>query len=119
MKWTAHRVAQRAEKELQVRQKRHRTLDIRLLEREATASRGEQVQRDFVDSPGGAVPEADRLFIAIMRKRGYPTDDFGQRAADVSVEHPDVVEHYRKAHRAAVADERGDAGTEDLRQAAI
>ena len=63
--------------------------------------------------------EADRLVIAIMRKRGYPTDDFDQRAADVSVDHPDVVEHYREAHQIAVAHERGDAGTEDLRQAAI
>ena len=63
--------------------------------------------------------DADRLVIAIMRKRGYPTDEFDQRAADISVEHPEVVEHYRDAHRVAVAHERGDVGTEDLRTAAI
>jgi hypothetical protein len=110
------------EKELQARQKRHRTLDVRPLEPDERAGyreSWERVQNEFVDSPGDAVREADRLVIAIMRKRGYPTDDFDQRAADVSVDHPDVVEHYREAHRIAVAHERGDAGTEDLRQAAI
>ncbi len=111
-----------AEKELQERQKRHRALDIRPLERDEREGYREswkQVQNEFVDSPGDAVREADRLVIAIMRKRGYPTDDFDRRVADVSVDHPDVVEHYRVAHRVAVAHERGDAGTEDLRQAAI
>lgn len=110
------------EKELQARQKRHRTLDVRPLEHDERAGyreTWERVQNQFVDSPGDAVREADRLVIAIMRKRGYPTDDFDQRAADVSVDHPDVVEHYREAHRIAVTHERGDAGTEDLRQAAI
>ena len=111
-----------AEKELPARQKRHRMLDVRPLERNERAGyreSWERVQNEFVDSPGDAVREADRLVIAIMRKRGYPTDDFDQRAADVSVDHPDVVEHYREAHRIAVIHERGDAGTEDLRQAAI
>jgi hypothetical protein len=111
-----------AEKELQARQKRHRALDVRPLERDERAgyrNSWERVQNEFVDSPGDAVREADRLVIAIMRKRGYPTDDFDQRAADVSVDHPDVVEHYRQAHRIAVAHERGEADTEDLRLAAI
>jgi hypothetical protein len=111
-----------AEKELHERQKRHRALDIRPLERDEREGYREswkQVQNEFVDSPGDAVREADRLVIAIMRKRGYPTDDFDRRVADVSVDHPDVVEHYRVAHGVAVAHERGDAGTEDLRQAAI
>jgi hypothetical protein len=111
-----------AEKELHERQKRHRALDIRPLERDQREGYREswkQIQNEFVDSPGDAVREADRLVIAIMRKRGYPTDDFDRRVADVSVDHPDVVEHYRVAHGVAVAHERGDAGTEDLRQAAI
>ena len=111
-----------AEKDLQARQKRHNTLDIRPLERDERVGYQEswdKVQREFVDSPGDAVREADRLVIAIMATRGYPTDDFDQRAADVSVEHPEVVEHYRRAHQIAVAHARGDAGTEDLRQAAI
>jgi hypothetical protein len=111
-----------AEKDLQARKKRHHTLDIRPLERDERVGYREswdKVQREFVDAPGDAVREADRLVIAIMATRGYPTDDFDQRAADVSVEHPDVVEHYRRAHQIAVAHARGDAGTEDLRQAAI
>ena len=57
--------------------------------------------------------------IAIMATRSYPTDDFDQRADDMSAEHPDVVEHCRRAHQVAVAHERGDADTEQLRQAAI
>jgi hypothetical protein len=111
-----------AEKHLQGRQKRHCGLDLRPLERSERADyrkSWDHVQNEFVDSPGDAVRDADRLVIAIMRKRGYPTDDFDQRAADVSVEHPEVVEHYRDAHRVAVAHERGDAGTEQLRTAAI
>jgi hypothetical protein len=111
-----------AEKDLQARQKRHNTLDIRPLERDERVGYREswdKLQGEFVDSPGDAVREADRLVIAIMASRGYPTDDFDQRAADVSVEHPEVVEHYRRAHQIAVAHARGDAGTEDLRQAAI
>ena len=111
-----------AEKDLQARQKRHNTLDIRPLERDERVGYREswdKLQGEFVDSPGDAVREADRLVIAIMASRGYPTDDFDQRAADVSVEHPEVVEHYRRAHQIAVAHARGDADTEDLRQAAI
>ena len=111
-----------AEKELQGRKKRHDTLDIRPLEDTERASyreSWEKIQRGFVDSPGDAVRAADRLVIAIMSTRGYPTDDFDQRADDVSVEHPEVVQHYRSAHQVAVAHERGDAGTEDLRHAAI
>ncbi len=111
-----------AEKDLQARQKRHNTLDIRPLERDERVGYREswdQVQSAFVDAPGDAVREADRLVIAIMATRGYPTDDFDQRAADVSVEHPEVVEHYRRAHQIAVTHARGDASTEELRQAAI
>ena len=111
-----------AEKDLQARKKHHNTLDIHPLERDERVGYQEswdQVQREFVDSPGDAVREADRLVIAIMASRGYPTDDFDQRAADVSVEHPEVVEHYRRAHQIAVRTRARDAGTEDLRQAAI
>lgn len=111
-----------AEKDLQGRQKRHDTLDIHALDRAERArylGSWEKVQREFVDAPGDAVREADRLVIAVMAARGYPTDDFDQRADDVSVEHPDVVENYRRAHTIAVAHSRGDVDTEQLRQAAI
>jgi hypothetical protein len=75
------------------------------------------VQAQFVDDPAGAVSAADDLVQDVMAKRGYPVGDFDQRTADISVDHPDVVEHYRAAHDIAVAQENGDASTEDLRQA--
>jgi hypothetical protein len=75
------------------------------------------VQADFVDSPQSAVDEADALVIEVMRRRGYPMDDFEQRAADISVDHPDVVGHYREGHRLSALGARGQASTEDLRQA--
>jgi hypothetical protein len=110
------------ESDLAERQKRHRSLNIRPLDREERDSyrtSWDQLQGRFVDSPADAVREADVLVVAVMRKRGYPTDNFDQRADDISVEHPEVVEHYRAAHQVAMAQERGDAGTEQLRTAAI
>ena len=63
--------------------------------------------------------EADRLVIAVLRERGYPMDDFEQRAADISVDHPDVVENYRAAHGISLANDQDRASTEDLRQAMV
>ena len=77
------------------------------------------VQAQFVDDPQGAVGHADKLLGAVMEARGYPVADFAQRAADLSVDHAEVVQHYRTAHDIAVRHERGEAGTEDLRQAMI
>jgi hypothetical protein len=77
------------------------------------------VQGRFVDSPGGAVTEADQLLRDVMSTRGYPVTDFEQRAADVSVDHPLVIDNYRKAHEIAVRQGLGHASTEDLRQAMI
>lgn len=111
-----------AEKDLRQRQERHRALNIRPLDhaqRDGYRRSWDRLQAEFVDSPANAAREADTLVIAIMRKRGYPTDDFEQRAEDMSVEHPEVVAHYRDAHRVALAQQRGDAGTEELRKAAI
>jgi hypothetical protein len=107
------------ERELLERQKRHDALDIRPLSAEAReryAQRWQVTQTRFVDDPSGAVIEADTLVQQVMKERGYPTDDFEQRAADISVEHPDLVERYRTAHGIAQANERGQATTEDLRQ---
>jgi len=72
-----------------------------------------------VDDPVGATEEADQLVGEVMGERGYPVGDFEQRAADVSVQHPHVVEHYRAAHTIAVRNARGDADTEQLRQALV
>ena len=77
-----------------------------------------KVQARFVDSPGGAVTDADRLLGDVMSTRGYPVGDFEQRA-DISVDHPLVLENYRAAHKSALLQTQGRASTEDLRQAMI
>ena len=73
----------------------------------------------FVDNPKGVVMQADQLVRELMAKRGYPMGDFEHRAADISVDHPSVVEHYRAAQTIAVRDGRGEANTEELRQAVV
>jgi hypothetical protein len=111
-----------AERELQERRERREELDIRELSpgaRERYVDEWRTVQVRFVDDPGTSVGDADRLVQDVMRERGYPTDDFDQRAADVSVDHPHVVEHYRAAHAVWAANERGEATTEDLRQSLV
>lgn len=112
----------KAEAELAARKERVEALRIRSLEpreRDAFAERWRSAQAQFVDDPNGAIKEADRLVGEVMQARGYPVGDFEQRAADVSVDHPGMVEHYRAAHAIAQRNERGDAGTEDLRQAMV
>ena len=112
-----------AEAELQERRERRQQLDIRPLEpgaRDRYADRWQAAQRHFVDQPEPAVGEADSLVMEVMRDRGYPVaDDFEQRAADVSVDHPRVVEHYRAAHAISIRATGGEASTEDLRQAMV
>jgi hypothetical protein len=111
-----------AEKELQARADRRAKLDIRPLApevRERYADRWREVQTRFVDDPSKAVVEADELVARVMSDSGYPVDDFDQRAADVSVDHPRVVESYRAAHSVWEANRSGSAGTEDLRQALV
>jgi hypothetical protein len=78
-----------------------------------------RVQARFVDGPGGAVTDADQLLGDVMSTRGYPVTDFEQRAADISVDHPLVLENYRAAHRTALSQALGQASTEDLRKAMI
>jgi hypothetical protein len=78
-----------------------------------------KVQARFVDSPDGAVTDADQLLGDVMSTRGYPVGGFEQRAADISVDHPLVLENYRAAHGSAVLQTQGKASTEDLRQAMI
>jgi hypothetical protein len=73
------------------------------------------VQARFVDDPKQAIADADELIVAVMKDRGYPMEDFDQRTADISVDHPDVVEHYREAHGVALAHAKGGSDTEALR----
>jgi hypothetical protein len=107
-----------AERELRGRQKQHEKLDIRPLSRESRdryVRRWQSTQTRFVDDPKGAVAEADVLVQEVMEERGYPTKDFERRVADISVEHPELVEKYRTADGIARASERNEASTEDLR----
>jgi hypothetical protein len=118
----AHHDQREAERDLRQREERIEHLNIRPLEREERArfaDRWHAVQSRFVDEPTGATDEADELVGEVMAARGYPVGDFEQRAADVSVNHPRVVEHYRAAHAIALRNARGDADTEQLRQALV
>jgi hypothetical protein len=109
-----------AEAELRAREERREQLDIRPLPaaaRDRYIDEWQRVQALFVDDPQGAVHDGDMLIQSVMRDRGYPVDDFEQRSADISVDHPRVVENYRQGHQLANASARGDGTTEDLRQA--
>lgn len=113
---------QAAEAELEDRRARREKLEIAALDRASRERYLEQwrlVQARFVDSPTEATRAADRLITEVMRERGYPVEDFEQRAADISVDHPEVVDDYRAAHAVAEANERSEASTEDLRQALV
>jgi len=114
--------AARAEHLLQERQKRVKKLDITPLtdrQRHDFADKWEHAQARFVDDPAAAVADADVLVKEVMNIRGYPVADFEQRVADVSVDHPAVVQNYRLAHGIAIRHEREDVGIEKLREAMI
>src|SRR2546423_6187690 len=109
-----------AETELQAREERRQQLEIRPLSSAARSRFFESwqgVQAQFVDDPRAAVSTADSLIRSVMGERGYPVEDFEQRAADLSVDHPQVVENYRRGHRLAEASANEGSSTEDLRQA--
>jgi len=109
-----------AESELEAREERRQQLEIRPLSeaaRERYLDRWQAVQAQFVDDPRTAVASADSLIQSVMEERGYPVEDFEQRAADVSVDHPHVVENYRQGHNLAKASADGSDSTENLRQA--
>lgn len=112
----------KAESELKAREKRVEHLTITALA-PAEAARFSQawnaLQGRFVDNPKGVVVQADQLVRDLMLKRGYPMGDFESRAADISVDHPAVVENYRAAQAIAARNERGEADTEELRKAVV
>jgi hypothetical protein len=117
-----HGSERRAEAKLADREKRVGTMKIRELdaaERERFSAQWVSLQARFVDYPKGAVTEAGELVSSLMQARGYPVTDFDQRAADISVDHPKVVENYRSAHAIALRLGSGEASTEDLRSAMI
>jgi len=117
-----HGSERKAQSKLEDREKRVEKLNIRDLdsmEHERFLKRWESVQSRFVDSPKGAVAEADDLVSSVMKARGYPVSEFDQRASDTSVDHPRVVENYRSAHQIALRVGKDAATTEDLRTAMI
>ncbi|HEY1677648.1 MAG TPA: hypothetical protein VGG04_08085 [Candidatus Sulfotelmatobacter sp.] len=112
----------KAEGVLEYRAKRREHFKIRPLsaaDKSSYAVRWNEVQARFVDDPRGAVAVADNLVTDVMQARGYPIGDFEQRAADLSVDYPVVVDNYRAAHGIALRHSAGQASTEDLRQAMV
>ena len=111
-----------AERELLERQRRVSSFALRPLpaeDAERFSASWRTVQAHFVDDPRSAVVDADRLISEVMRARGYPVEDPDRRLDDLSVEHAQVVNHYRDANAIMARHERGEASTEDLRQAMV
>ena len=112
----------KAESELKTREKRVEHLNIvPLVPAEAArfSQAWKELQGSFVDNPKGVVAQPDRLVRELLLKRGYPMGDFERRAADISVDHPGVVNNYRAAQGIAARDQRGEADTEELRKAVV
>jgi hypothetical protein len=110
-----------ANRELTTRERKRSKLDIVPLTPTALSNftQGwQEVQAGFVDNPASAVSAADRLVTEVMRERGYPVDDFDRRAADISVDHPEIVDNYRAAHAITTA-EQDDVSTEQQRDAFV
>ena len=108
--------------ELTERERRVRSLDIHPLEETARAKYAGEwaaIQERFVDQPGQAVAQAGLLVTSVMKDRGYPTEDYEQILADLSVEHANTLDHYRAAHQVSLQAEGGSASTEDLRLAML
>ncbi|MCU7722916.1 hypothetical protein ODJ79_04245 [Actinoplanes sp. KI2] len=111
-----------AEKELREREKRHAELELKELSPESQQryrAAWEEVQIQFVDNPTEAVGTADELVTRLITERGYPTAEYDDRLADLSVEHANTLEHYREAHAISERNSAGTAGTEDLRLALV
>ncbi|MFG2057034.1 hypothetical protein ACGFI9_23735 [Micromonospora sp. NPDC048930] len=111
-----------AERELRERERRHAELALTPLSPESRAryaAAWEELQVRFVDSPAETVGDADELVSRLIAERGYPAGDFSEQAAHLSVEHARTLGHYRDAHEIRLRNERGEAGTEDLRQALV
>jgi hypothetical protein len=111
-----------AEKELRARERRHAELDLRPLSPESRRnylSEWEDVQALFLDAPEEAARAGDELVGRLVAERGYPTDDFDEQLAELSVEHAHTLGRYREAHDIVQRHERGEASTEQLRQALV
>ncbi|SCG44431.1 hypothetical protein [Micromonospora halophytica] len=111
-----------AERELRDRERRHAELELTPLAPDARAryaAAWEELQVRFVDSPAETVGDADELVSRLIADRGYPGGDFSDQIAHLSVEHARTLAHYRDAHEIRLRNERGEASTEELRQAVV
>ncbi|GAA3451425.1 hypothetical protein [Dactylosporangium matsuzakiense] len=111
-----------AERELRERERRHAQLEIKELSAESRArytTQWEEIQARFLDDPAGAVRDADALVSQVAAERGYPTGDHEESIAHLSVEHANTVGHLREAHEISQLSDRGEASTEQLRQAVV
>jgi len=111
-----------AESELEARLAHVNTLTIRPLTAEEVnrfALDWQKTQTEFVDEPLTALQKADRLIREVMKTRGYPVEDFEQRAADISVDYPELVTDYRGLHLIAVKEKDENVSTEEMRQAMV
>ncbi len=113
---------QAAERELRERERRHAQLELRELtpeSRERYVAAWEQIQAKFLDDPNAAVTEADEIVTQLVAERGYPTGDYDEQVANLSVEHARTLGHYRDAHEINLVNVKGEATTEQLRQAVV
>jgi uncharacterized membrane protein len=111
-----------AERELRERERRHAELELKPLDpaaRERYSASWEEIQVRFVDAPEQAVGEADELVTRVIAERGYPTGDYDDQLSHLSVEHSRTLDHYRQAHDIHERNARGEATTEQLRQAFV
>jgi hypothetical protein len=111
-----------AERELRERERRHAELELRDLAPEARtryATAWEEIQARFLDDPTAAVRDADALVTELIAERGYPAGEYEEQVAHLSVEHARTLGHYRDAHEISLLSDRGEATTEQLRQAVV
>lgn len=112
----------KGERDLREREAEYEDVELQPLSdaaRERYEDQWNTLQMRFVDRPQVAVADADALLTEVMRERGYPVADFDSKSRLVSVDHPDVVENYRKGHQIYIKTVEGRASTEDLRQAVV
>jgi hypothetical protein len=111
-----------AERELRARERRHAELELRELtpeSRQSYSSSWQTIQAQFIDEPNAAVGAADELVTRLIAERGYPTEKYDDQIAHLSVDHARTLGHYRDAHEIYLRHERGEATTEQLRQAVV
>src|SRR3954470_332882 len=117
-----HQSTSAAEKELRDRERKHAELDLRELTPEARARYTEEwqeVQARFVDAPEESVVAADEVVTKVLSDIGYPTGEFDDQAAHVSVDHARTLSAYRRAHEITERSTRHEATEDELRQAVL